>query len=287
MTLRIATGHGRPGLFYDEADLIPLLAKRGIEARAEAWQDLDPDGQPVLVRTTWDYTQHRDRFLAWLDAIDAAGGPCWNPTDRMRWNMDKRYLSELQERGHAVVPSRILEHYDEAAFRETAEAEGWPEAIAKPVVGAAAEGLVLLDADGIRTFGLEGNTWAPEASTTPTGPCLVQPFIDEVTRGEWSLFYFAGQYSHAIIKRPKVGDIRVQEEHGGSTVPGHPSPQIRRAADALAAEIEDCLIVRIDGIDTAHGWRLMELELIEPELYFRYAPDALERFAGAVAGALA
>lgn len=285
MRLRLATCQALSPAFHDDMPLFAAFKARGVEAVGLPWQGIDGD-DPVAIRATWDYTTDRQGFLDWFDQLDTAGAPCINPTDLMRWNMDKRYLLDVEGQGHAIVPTRILESFDPAAARATADDAGWGDAIAKPIVGAGAEGLVVLPASGgVQDFNLDGNTWA-DFDARPTGACMVQPKLD-MSRGEWSLFYFGGTYSHAVLKLPKSGDIRVQEEHGATSHAAQPPDHVRAAADAIAADQPDAVVARVDGVDVPdEGFVLMELEMIEPELFFRYHPPAVERYVDAVLGAL-
>lgn len=276
MRLIVATGHGHDGLWHDEQHLPAAFAAHGIELDVKHWMDIEPDGTPILIRTTWDYTQHANAFRSWLDRIEATQTPCINAPAVLRWNMDKRYLIELESRGHAIVPTVVVATIDHACLL----ADG--PTIAKPVVGGGAEGLHLIRDGVARPFDTSGNTWG---AAEPLGPFLVQPFIDGIDAGEWSLFFFGGAYSHAILKRPAAGDIRVQEEHGGTTAAADPPAHVREAAAALVADV-DALVARVDGVDVDGRFLLMELELIEPELYFRNAQGAEERFAAAVADQL-
>lgn len=275
--LHVATGHGAPGWFHDEAGLPAAFAKHGIHATPAHWRDIPADGTPVVIRTAWDYTQHRDGFLAWLDALDAAGSPVCNGTDTLRWNLDKRYLLELESKGHAVVPTQIAQTIDDALALA-----GDNHCIAKPVIGGGAEGLHILRGGKAALVTAEGNAWGEAAHQ---GPYMVQPFLESIRDGEWSLFYFGGDYSHAILKTPAQGDIRVQEEHGGTTQAATPPPFVREAADRLVHDV-DAVQVRVDGVVHEGQFLLMELEMIEPELYFRATKGGEERFAAAVAAAL-
>ncbi|MGB0653461.1 MAG: ATP-grasp domain-containing protein [Thermoplasmatota archaeon] len=276
------------GLFHDDEPLVAAFAHLGVVAEAKAWQEIDgSEGAPVLIRTPWDYAEHRDAFLAWLDRLDAAGVHVLNPPALMHWNLDKRYLLELQRRGVDIVPTELLPAFEEAAVREVRRRRGWRVAIAKPTFGAGATGLVRVDEAGVSTFDASGNTWMPDAAALPQGPCLVQPLLPEVEEGEWSLFYFGGAYSHAVLKRPAAGDIRVQEEHGGRTEAATPSQAVREAADRVMAAVPEALYGRVDGVVVAGRFLLMELELVEPELYFRYAgAEAPARLAEATLAAL-
>jgi glutathione synthase/RimK-type ligase-like ATP-grasp enzyme len=286
MNLDIATCQRLLPSFHDDAPLFEALKGRSLDARGVAWQDIDGT-EPVLVRSPWDYTLDMPGFTAWFDRLDAAGALCMNPTRLMRWNIDKRYLLELEAAGHAIVPTRVLPAFEPAAMADIANAECWAAAIAKPVTGAGAEGLVVLDGNTTQSFDASGLAWGDDWPTAPTGACLIQPRLDSIQKGEWSLIYIGGQYSHAVLKLPKPGDIRVQEEHGATSHAAVPPKLVRAAADAIMADQPDAVFARVDGVDDPTlGFVLMELELIEPELFFRYHPPAIERMADEIAARL-
>ncbi len=279
--LWLAVGHDQDALFHDDRGLVDAFADHGIEATPKDWKRILPDGTPVLIRTPWDYAQHATRFMAWLDALDEAGGAVVNPTGLMRWNLDKRYLLDLEVKGHTIVDTRAATSLQAATA--VATKAGWSDAIAKPVIGGGAEGLHRIQEGKLLPVAAEGNAWgAAEA----TGRVLVQPYMPEIQNGEWSLFFFGGDFSHAVLKSPATGDFRVQEEHGGTTRPATPPGHVEAAARAIVADVREAVYARVDGLDVRGRFRLMELELIEPELYFRYAPNAIDRFAEAVASRL-
>ncbi len=282
--LQLATCPALAPAFHDDQPLLDAFPRRGVPAAGRPWQDIDSG--PVAIRSTWDYTLHVPAFRDWLDRLDRASAVVVNPTKTIRWNLDKRYLLELQDQGHPVVPSRVLASFDPAEVTRIADEEGWGAAVAKPIVGAGAEGLAVVEGGHAAGFDLSGNTWSEGWSDTPQGPCLVQPRLDSIRRGEWSLIYFEGQFSHAVLKRPKDGDIRVQEEHGATSEAATPPDHVRAAADAIMAD-QDAIVARVDGVDDPGlGFALMELELIEPELFFRYHPGSVERYVDAVLRAI-
>ncbi len=283
MTLRVATCRQLAPFFHDDAPLAPAFAAHGIEAVGLPWQDID-GGDPVLVRSVWDYTLDLPGFEAWFDRLDAAGALCINPTSLMRQNLDKRYLLDIEAQGHAIVPTHLMDAFDPARIASLADAEGWSQAVAKPVHGAGAEGLAVVSRDGqVQDFDLSGNTWSDGWSARPTGVCLVQPMLESIRQGEWSLIYMGGEYSHAVLKTPAAGDIRVQEEHKATSAPAKPPGHVRAAADAIIQDQPEAVFARVDGVDDpALGFVLMELEMIEPELFFRYAPGSVERFVDTV-----
>ena len=188
-------------------------------------------------------------------------------------NVAKRYLIELADAGVPVVPTRLLQPGDGLAG-----ATG--RIVLKPEIAAGADGIGLFDPDD------------PAAATHLAalygrGNVLLQPYLPSVRDGERSLMYLGGSYSHAVRKVPAGGDFRVQVEHGGVTTPYDPSAAERRVADrALAAVAADLLYARVDLVTTPDGPLLMELELIEPELFLTHADGALDRFAGVIAAAV-
>ena len=279
--LWLAVGQSGDDLFHDDAHLPDALAAQGIEARPRDWKRIEPDGTPVLIRTPWDYAQHASRFTAWLDALDAAGSQVLNPTDVLRWNLDKRYLLDLEVKGHAIVPTRAVRSLDQAVA--TAQRAGWADAVAKPVIGGGAEGLHRIRDGRLHELAADGNPWGAAAAT---GRILVQPYLPEIQEGEWSLYFFGGTYSHAVLKTPAEGDFRIQEEHGGKTRAAQPPDHVTASAAAIVADVPDAIYARVDGVVVNGRFLLMELELIEPELYFRYADGAEVRFAAAVASQL-
>ncbi len=124
-----------------------------------------------------------------------------------------------------------------------------------------------------------------------TGTLLIQPFFPSIVeQGEWSLVFFEGEYSHALKKHPAAGDYRVQDDWGGTVTPAiAPSSLIADAEKVLAAAGESFLYARVDGFESRDlgGLVCTELEVVEPELFFRADPQAPERFAAAVVRRLA
>lgn len=264
------------GYVSDDELAVPHLAELGIRTdtlswrTAVAWSEFDA----VIIRTPWDYQKYPQEFLAALEDIESRT-TLHNPLNIVRWNLDKTYLRDLAEKGVRIVPTLWHQRYDAASF------EGWlddlatDEVIIKPTVSATAAYTYRL-----REF---------DASLIPVfaeREFLVQPFVSSILdEGEYSLFYFNGEYSHAIVKRPKPADFRVQEEHGGIITEIVADDAMRAAAaDVLTHVDEDLLYARVDLVrDTDGRFALMELELIEPSLYLRMNADAPRRFAAAIA----
>jgi len=275
LTLEDPTGYQ-----IDDDLAIPVLEQRGWKVDTIPWTTDDPrwgDYDAVIVRSTWDYYVRPEAFFAVLESIEAADTRLFNDLGVMRWNADKRYLTDLASRGVEVVPSlfgRRLEATDPAHFSEVLGAE---KMVIKPVVGANASGAFVLD-----------KSLASEdvLARYRDNDFLVQPFCVRIPEdGEVSLFFFDGDFSHAVRKVPKSGDFRVQEEHGGEIVSWAPPADVTDLAREVLESVEArCLCARVDLVrsNDGEGWWLMELELIEPSMYFRMDPGAAPRFADAL-----
>lgn len=246
-----------------------------------AWNEYDL----VVIRSSWDYQHRVDAFLAVLAEIVDAGTRLENGIGLVRWNLRKTYLRDLERRGLSTVPTlwrdRLAPGELEGLFGDL----GCDEAVVKPIVSANADGAYRLDATVIRERASE-----VELSFSDRG-LLAQPFVRSVLEeGEYSLCYFNGEHSHTVLKTPKRGDFRVQEEHGGVIQAVTAEPALCDAGRAaLCALDETPLYARADFVRSNDGnafW-LMELELIEPALYLRMDAGAPERFARALNGRMA
>ncbi|HQX55370.1 MAG TPA: hypothetical protein PLP07_05540 [Pyrinomonadaceae bacterium] len=261
----------------DDELAIEPLSDRGWEVSTLSWSDRAvnwDEFEIAIIRTTWDYQQRPGEFLQVLDAIDRSSAQLQNPLDIVKWNLDKRYLREMEERGVAIVPTIWDGIYDQRSLYRWMADLGSEELIIKPTVSATA----------MHTYRL--TEYDPELTEVFVGrPFMVQPFVTSIVeRGEYSVFYFGGEYSHAILKAPKADDFRVQEEHGGIITAVDPGADLISSAKKAISAI-DCklLYARVDLVQDANGkFILMEIELIEPALYLRMDAGAPARFAAAI-----
>ncbi|MCA8920777.1 MAG: hypothetical protein KDD82_03145 [Planctomycetes bacterium] len=263
----------------EDAPLRAALAARGAEVRVRRWDDPEVRwGETTAVlRTPWDYVPRLAEFRGWLDALEARGGRVVNPLGTLRWNLHKGYLLELAARGVAVVPSRLVPRGAAPDLSALRAETGWGELVIKPAVSAGARGTYRAPAE-------DPTIAARFAASVEAGDTLVQPFLPEVAGGELSLIYLGGAYSHAVLKVPARGDYRVQSDHGGAVLPLRTvAAPVREAAEAaLAAAARPWTYARVDGVVVDGAFLLMELELLEPELFLTRAPRAAERFAEAL-----
>ena len=282
MEVAFVTCRQLPDIHDDDGLAADVLRDRGIPVVSAVWDEPEADWRRyrgVVIRSTWDYHHHQDRYAAWLRRCADDGVRLWNPPATVLANMNKRYLSDLEQRGVDVVPTEYLDVGHGQSLRGLLERRGWDRAVVKPAVSAS----------GYRTWRTTTATadrdQAAFEEDSARHEVLVQPHVDEIaTRGEWSLVFFAGQYSHATIKRPAAGDFRVQEELGGHSAPAEPPDHvIESARHILSLSPSPLLYARVDGIERGQRFMLMELEINEPYLFLGSSPGAAVRFANAIA----
>ena len=255
----------------------PLRAQ-GLTVEGLGWPEPFDLGSArvVLPLLSWGYHLRPDAWFARLDALEAAGARLANPAPVLRWNTTKTYLTELAAKGAPVVPTIALDRLTLQDMDRARELFGVDVLVAKPQIsGGSQETVKLRHADG-----LKGCT---------TGPALIQPFLPAVgEEGELSLFYFDGVFSHAVTKVAADGDFRVQPQFGGQVSGVAPEPEALHAAEmVLRAAGPSLTYARVDLIRGLDGTpQLMELELIEPDLFLEHAHDGGAAFAAAVARAL-
>jgi glutathione synthase/RimK-type ligase-like ATP-grasp enzyme len=263
----------------DETSMVAhALRRHGLDAVIEPWDGpFDwPSADLVVIRSTWDYVHRLDEFVTWIQLVDATT-MLVNPASMVQWNAHKRYLAELADAGVPVVPTTIVERGASAGLASLiADAT---EVVVKPAVSASAYGTA------------RGHLTDPRLAEhlrglVASGDVLVQPLVASVlTDGEMSLIYLGGRFSHAVRKVAKTGDYRVQHEHGGTVQPHSPTPaEIGVAEATLAALPSTCAYARVDVVAGAAGPLLMEVELIEPQLFLDHAPGSADRFAAVLAG---
>ena len=254
-----------------------VLRSAGIEVEPRPWSEPGDLGDFDLVMplVAWGYHLDPPCWHALLDRLERDGPRVLNPVPLLRWNSDKRYLAELGQEGIAVIPTRLVDALDEAELAD-ARAEFGDELVIKPPVSASA--------DGTHRLG-PGDPLPADAHLREM---LVQPFLRSIAEeGEYSIMLFGGRFSHAIVKRPKAGDYRVQPHLGGTEQPCEP-PQgaIELAQAALAAAPAEAAYARVDMVRDASGnLAIIELELIEPSLWLQHAPDGGVSFAETVIAA--
>lgn len=286
----LVTFAGKPALTADDEALRDALERLRAMVDVRPW-DGDADWESydrIVLRSCWNFHHRPTEFLAWVSDIrERCPGALRNTPALARWSVDKRYLEELAARGVDIVPTTWVTAHAAggapslAAIMDAQHATSG--AVVKPAISATAH----------ETWRIEpGDASAHEErfarllAGAPSG-VMVQPFLPEILGGEWSLIFIGGDYSHAVVKIPASGDFRVQHDFGGTvearepsaTLIGDAQAALRAAADATGTCAPEILYARVDGIERAGRLMLMELELIEPVLFFALGPRAAVRMA--------
>jgi len=260
---------------------VPALVDAGVEVATVDWKDPSIDWSSfdrVLPRSTWDYPEVIDRFLAWVDAVDSVSD-LPNPPATMRWSMDKHYLADLDAQGIPVTPTEFVEIGAIPAFPRG-------RFVVKPAVGAGSR-----DAAAY-TPGQEDVAAEHVARLHARGAsALVQPELASIaTDGEWPLVFFHGDYSHAASKRVTLANAAaVDGLYADETNAPHvaTSEQIevgQAVLDLAASRFGVPGYARVDLVRGDDGRMcVLEVEMVEPSLFLpEGGPDAVARFVAAV-----
>ena len=267
-------------LFSDDRMLVAELGKRGAQAELVAWTDTSIDWNDfdlAVIRSTWDYIDDRERFVTVLERIDASSCALHNPLDIVRWNTDKAYLLDLEKWGVPIVPTIHAAGSDAEEVQAEVVRRGWADAIVKPRVGAGGSGVTLVSSSEVAA------ALARLVTEIRGAEFLVQPLAESVrTEGELSFVYIDGVLNHVLLKTPAPGDFRSHGIYGGTMQAIHPAKEDREQADAMMRLLPfRPLYTRLDLVRFRGQLVVMELELIEPILYFDFAPDGAGRLAAA------
>ena len=269
----------------EQAFVQDALETKGLNVTRLDWADPSFDwssSKAVLFREIWDYHHRFSEFSPWLEAT-AAKTQMINTAAQIRWNLDKHYLGDLADSGLNVCSTRFIEIGDQRTLQQISEQEELEDLVLKPAISGGGRHTYRLNQDSVLAHeGIFKDLIAKESM-------LVQPFQQNIlTKGEVAFMVFGGTYSHAILKIAKDGEFRVQDDFGGSVQMYDPSEEeIAFAEDVVAKTVPLPAYARVDVIwDNDEQLAVTELELIEPELWFRFKPESAELFAEAVVNVL-
>jgi len=278
-----------PDLTPDDRLLAAALQRRGLPPVPARWDDPAVRWgayRAVVVRSCWDYHHRAAQFEHWLDRLERQRARVVNPVPTLRWNMRKSYLRDLEAAGIPVARTFWAPMGSGATLAGVAAATGWTEMVVKPLVSASGHETWRVEHAGVAA------AEARFARLLRQRDLMVQPFIPAfVTHGELSLVFLGGRYSHAVRKRAKAGDFRVQEEHGGTAEREEVSADLVRQGERVLAATPPAppdppLYARVDGVLLNGRLTVTELELIEPLLYLAWDVAAADRMADALAAVL-
>jgi glutathione synthase/RimK-type ligase-like ATP-grasp enzyme len=269
MNIILGTCQRQPDLSPADVLLSTELQRRGATVTVAPWDAITPDtitsSVVVCLRSTWDYHRRWPAFHRWVSSFTARPGTLWNPPETVLWNADKLYLRDLAAASVALPLTRWFEAGERPDCAALLREWDVPRGVLKPRVSATAYGTYLI-APGCQ---LDDSKWTHLEAVGS----LFQAFVPEIeTQGEVSLVFIDGAFSHAVRKQPARGDFRVQIDFGGSWAPMLAAAPLRRFGESvLAATSHPWLYARVDVVETHQGPMLMELELIEPQLFLTEA----------------
>ena len=257
------------------------LENHGLKVGRKSWSDPKFDWsktKQVIFRSTWDYFDRIEDWQDWLKRTNEVTHMI-NPFPLIEWNMDKHYLADLRQKGINIPDTAYLEKGSKRTLTEIFDQKGWHTCMLKPCISAAARLTFKIDRENL----LEHEEIFQRHIRHEA--FMLQPFQTNITKlGEVSFMVMGGQFTHAVLKRAKAGDFRVQDDFGGTVHPYHASEEeIAFAEKAIAACEPKPLYARVDVFRDNNGeLAVIELEMIEPELWFRMKPEAAEVLAKAI-----
>lgn len=276
MDVALATCKVLPEPDFDAEPLVEALHSAGITAGFLAWDDPGADwsgARLTLLRSTWNYPEFPKDFMAWADRI-AQVTDLWNPLSVVRWNVHKRYLLDLEAQGVPVAPTELVEQGSDEPLASILDRRGWDEVVVKPAISAASFRTLRIGPGEI----VRGESHLRELATD--GDTLVQRYLPSVEGyGERAMVWVEGEVTHAVRKTPRFSG----QDESVSDAMEISSAEMDLAAQAVAAVDGTPLYARIDvapGPDDTPV--VMELELIEPSLFFPQGPEALERLVAGI-----
>ncbi len=256
------------------------LERRGATVSPLPWDAPSPwrHFEAVVIRATWDYYTRAAEFRGWLRSLEDQGVSLWNPARLALWNLHKGYLRDLERDGAVIVPTAWVSSPEPGSLEHLVRSHGWTDVVVKPAISAA----------GNQTWRTRGPVTQQDEdrfrALARAGDVMVQPLIEPVVReGEWSFVFLGGKFSHAVLKRPASDDFRVQSQYGGTAtlmdVAEEWVAQTRSILDAVPAP---WLYARVDGCVLDGRFVLIELEMLEPDLFLNLDSQAPARFADAL-----
>ena len=280
MKIALLTCEKLPELTAADQLLIPELAKHNIEAKPVIWSDQTINWSNfdyLIFRNTWDYFEKEIEFNLWLDQIEKLGIKTLNTIGIIKQNKHKFYLREMEKQGISILPTVFIDKTNSLNLAELIPSH-WKKAVIKPAFSAGSYLTEVFEVADIQKINADYKNLAQEKEL------LLQEFMPEIqTLGETSLIFFNKKFSHCVNKKPVDGDFRVQSQFGGKYSLVQPSQELIEKAQKIVNTFpENLLYARVDGIIIGTELYLMEIECIEPDLYFDIADGALERFVSSI-----
>ncbi len=280
MKIALLTCERLPNLTDTDQLLIPELAKHHIEAQAVIWNDKTinwNDFDYLIFRNTCDYYEKETEFNNWLDNIETQGIKTLNALEIIKRNKHKFYLRDFQKQGMSMLPTIFIEKTDNLNLSEIIPTH-WKKAVIKPAFSAGSYLTEVFEVANIQKINQQYQSIAVEKEL------LLQEFMPEIqTEGETSFVFFNKRFSHSVNKKPAQGDFRIQVQFGGQYTTFEPNDALIDQAQKIVNTFPEALLyARVDGIIINNELQLMEIECIEPDLYFQYSAGSMQRFVDSI-----
>ena len=260
-------------IFLEQELLKSAFEAQGLKVDITYWDNPSYEWQQtksVLFRTVWDYFERFDVFWEWLEQVKTKTRLI-NSYELIKWNIDKHYLRDLKNNGIQVVPTYFADRGNNISLQEIANLNDWKHIVIKPAISASAFNTYKITNDEI------GQKEQLFHELLQSHDMLVQPFFPTISElGEASLMVFGGEFTHAILKKAKAGDFRVQDDFGGTVHDYNPIQEEIKFAEKVFQSCTSLPIYgRVDIVwDSNKEIYLSELEIIEPELWIRNRPES-------------
>lgn len=278
MNIAFATDHDRANYAEDDRLLVDYLIQHGEKVSPVIWNDPEADWESydvIVFRSVWDYFILRDEFDLWLKKLEDLRVRVFNPLSVIAWNKNKTYFDHFKSLGIKIPAYQIIRSKDPQSLVDILTSQGWDKAVIKPAISGGAHNTWVTDTLSATSHSTRFDQLVSQQDV------IVQKFSNEIINtGEWSLIFFNKKFSHAICKQAKAGEFRVQAQFGGQHRSVEPHPQLLAYVSSILDLIpEDLLYARVDGfIADDDQFYLMELELIEPVLFFDSHGNACSNF---------
>lgn len=269
--------YASPTVENEDDKLLKFLQGKDLQVEKAIWNDPQVQWEKydlALLKSPWDYFDLIEDFYSWLEKLRTKKVKLLNPIDTVKWNADKHYLQDIKAKGLQVTPSIFLEKNTLVNLGSYFEEFKADKFIVKPCVSGGSKNTFKVNKENVAEVSAKLSALLTEEAF------IAQPFLKEIEEeGEWSFLFFDQQFSHALLKKAKSGDFRVQHAHGGTIHPQEaPAELLQKAQQYVNLFAKGCLYARVDGAVVNGEFLLMELELIEPFLFLDTAPESSERY---------
>jgi glutathione synthase/RimK-type ligase-like ATP-grasp enzyme len=257
--------------------LIKFLISKGCNVKRAIWNDPSVIWEQfdlAILKSPWDYFNLIKDFYQWLATLTQKKVKLLNPIATVKWNADKHYLKDIEDGGLAIAKCIFLEKGDEIELKDYFDKLEVKKLIVKPAVSGGSKNTFKVTPGNVDVINSQ------LAALLKDEAFILQPFLKEIEEdGEWSFVFFGGKFSHALLKKAKAGDFRVQHSFGGTIHPKQPTVDLLETAKKYVDQFaKDCLYARVDGVIVDNEFQLMELELIEPFLFLETNNDSFENY---------